>query len=765
MSLIQLKSFQEDAVTALVDELHYHLNSRSKITPRLIFQAPTGSGKTVMAGEVLERLFNLDPEVVVLWASIGTGGLHHQSKEKFIKQLPKDIQVLSAEDSILGGRTVLEGRTIVTVSWQGINVKKGDMWANVIMRDGEKLNFRELIHQTQAQRPVLLFIDEAHTTAKSKRSREIIATFNPFLVLEISATPEYEEFKKDDTLESWVWFNEKSLLCKGYRVDPKRVSQEGLICKQMKLNDGVIEDATQTSFNLLLDAAYRKHCELKKGYKPYGINPLLLVQIPDSAEGDLLRQRVEDYFRNYNITTENRRLNVWLSEDHILSEGLTYHHSSVEVLIFKQAINTGWDCPRAKVLVQFRNVKKEETEIQVLGRILRMPEQKHYDNDLLNTAFVYTDIEQPTLSEDIKSLGVIKDLVSRRNLSLPYSLTSYYHGRKVYNHLIMEDLVPALKDGLTRHFNLDFNTYASEGLNLERLKEKGMILSEGLVVGTLSKGDSLVGEFDSIQYDSIQVLKDKEQVALECKSFLKKYLRPFGDQDFETNYQTFMDALRRLFIYHVSETTTPSLIQYHMTTYRETWEACLTDIIDFYRTHHEDEATYKEYEYEWSLPTELVFAREEVDLDLVFKRYAYSPSFLLQKRSKPEREFESVLESHPDVEWWYKNGDAGREHLGIGYTTADGVRRTFYPDYLVKTLDDTLWVYETKGYGEANNDENIEEKAKALIRFLERHQQSGINIEGAIISPNFSNWYAYKIKTGEPFDSSRCWEGVTLFTK
>ena len=765
MSKIQLKSFQEDAVTALVNELNYHLHSKSKTTPRLVFQAPTGSGKTVMAGEILERLFQIDPEVVVLWASIGTGNLHGQSNEKLRKQLPEDIQVLSAEQSVLGGRIALKGKTIVTVSWQGINVKKGDVWSNVIMRDGERLNFRELIHQTQAHRPVILFIDEAHTTAKSKRSGEIIATFNPFLVLEMSATPEYVEFKKDESLETWVSFSEKSLFCRGYRVDPKRVSEEGLICRRLVLNDGIKGDASKTSFELLLDAAYRKHLDMKKGYQKYIINPLLLIQIPDSDEGALLRQRVEDYFRNFNITTENHRLNVWLSDEHILSSKLTHLQSTVEVLIFKQAINTGWDCPRAKVLVQFRNVKKEETQIQTVGRILRMPEQKHYDEELLNTAFIYTDLKNPTLDEDIKTLGVLKDLTSRRNIQLPCSLTSYYHGRKVYNHLVMEDTMIALKDSMSRHFNLKFNTYAAEGINFKILEDKQMPLVNGLVVGSLSKGSALIEDLNSMTYENVQALKDKEQVALECKSFLKKYLKPFGDDDFETNYQTFMNALHRLCIYHISEKVSPSLLQYHITTHREDWDACLKDFVTFYRNQHEEEANYKEYEYEWTLPTELSFASEEVDLGLIFERYAHSPSFLLKKRSNPEREFEALLEKHPQVEWWYKNGDSGREHLGIGYTTLDGTRRTFYPDYIIKGLDDTIWIHETKGYGEANNDENIEEKAQALIRFIERHQASGIKIEGSIISPNMSNWYRYKVKTGEAFDSSRCWERITLFTK
>lgn len=765
MSQLKLKAFQEEAVTDLVNELSYHLTANVKQPPRLIFQAPTGAGKTVMAGEVLERLFQQHSDVVVLWVSIGTGRLHEQSKEKLRHQLPGDIKVISAEESILGGHTALDGRTIVTVSWQGINTKKGDAWSNVIMRDGEKLNFRQLIHQTQAQRPVLLFIDEAHATAKSKRSKELISTFNPFLILEMSATPEYPEFKKEETCGTWVNFHQKDIFYRGFRVDSKRVSDEGLICRRLLLNDGIKEDVSKTSFELLMDAAYLKHLEIKEGYKPYHINPLLLIQIPNEEAGDRIRRQIEDYFRDRNITIENNRLNIWLTEEHILSGNLTYLNSSVEVLIFKQAINTGWDCPRAKVLVQFRDVKKEETQIQTVGRILRMPEQKHYENELLNSAFVYTDAPKPTFDEDIKTLGVIKDLVSRRNVTLPVPLVSYYHGRKIYNNLVMEDLIEALKDGMARHFNLDFNTYAAKGFNKKQLEDKGVGFSEQLTIGSLLTGSTTTHELNTKHFKRIQVLKDNEQIQIECRSILKTYLRPFGEGDFETNYQTFMSALHCLCENHILTPISTLQIQRHITTYRSTWEACLKDVVNVYREKHEEEADYKDFKYDWTLPNELEFAHEEVETDLFFGRYAYSPSYLLKKRSNPEREFEKALENHPDVIWWYKNGDSGREHLGIGYTTKDGVRKTFYPDYLILTTSDTLWVCETKGYGEANNDENIEEKALALEKFILEHQANNIKIEGAILSPNQSNWYQYQTKTGEAHDSSRCWKRCTLFQK
>ena len=59
-------------------------------------------------------------------------------------------------------------------------------------------------------------------------------------------------------------------------------------------------------------------------------------------------------------------------------------------LLCKQAIATGWDCPRAKILVKLREGGSEQFNIQTIGRIRRMPEKKHYDNEILDNCYLYT---------------------------------------------------------------------------------------------------------------------------------------------------------------------------------------------------------------------------------------------------------------------------------------------------------------------------------------------------------------------------------------
>ena len=58
----------------------------------------------------------------------------------------------------------------------------------------------------------------------------------------------------------------------------------------------------------------------------------------------------------------------------------------IRVLFAKDAVSTGWDCPRAEVLVSFRPARDETHITQLLGRMVRTPLARRVPgNDLLNS--------------------------------------------------------------------------------------------------------------------------------------------------------------------------------------------------------------------------------------------------------------------------------------------------------------------------------------------------------------------------------------------
>ena len=136
------------------------------------------------------------------------------------------------------------------------------------------------------------------------------------------------------------------------------------------------------------------------------IPPLILIQLPDNLKGqqeDRVRIEIQEYLElKYKIKTENGKLAIRLSEDKKNLENISKIDNEVEVLIFKQAIALGWDCPRAQILVLFRNWKSLTFSIQTVGRIMRMPEIKegHYKIDKLNHSYVFTNLNNVELRED-----------------------------------------------------------------------------------------------------------------------------------------------------------------------------------------------------------------------------------------------------------------------------------------------------------------------------------------------------------------------------
>ncbi len=119
------------------------------------------------------------------------------------------------------------------------------------------------------------------------------------------------------------------------------------------------------------------------------IRPLVLIQFPTGQPETI--KAVEEKLAKMGYTYDNGLVNIWMSDDKHISDDLTANNGTPAFLLMKQAIATGWDCPRAKILVKLREEGSEEFQIQTIGRIRRMPERKHYDFPIvLDFCFIYT---------------------------------------------------------------------------------------------------------------------------------------------------------------------------------------------------------------------------------------------------------------------------------------------------------------------------------------------------------------------------------------
>src|SRR3989338_3639601 len=297
---IDLKPYQEKAVGQLI-ETAIRLLAYDGPGEVCVFQAPTGSGKTVMVAKFIEGLIKELPQddLCFVWMSIGKGELHLQSKHSLERIFAGFPRVTLVEDAFSGGRERIVQNEVVVSSWEKLRTKDRESgeWKNLVMKEGEKLNFRDVLEKTREQRKIILIIDESHVSADTARANELRDLFGADLVLEMSATPRRP-------LQEASFTQELARGGAGYViVEPKDVIDEGMIKKEIIINEDIerIAASEEDSQSAVLEAAYRKRLELKKAFEKEGssINPLVLVQIPTAEAGEQKIEAVKKFLYRF----------------------------------------------------------------------------------------------------------------------------------------------------------------------------------------------------------------------------------------------------------------------------------------------------------------------------------------------------------------------------------------------------------------------------------------------------------------------------------
>jgi type III restriction enzyme len=493
---INLKPYQEKAVDKLV-EAAIKLLDFDGPGEVCVFQAPTGSGKTVMTAKFIEGLIKELPneDLCFVWMSIGKGDLHVQSKNALEKIFAGFPRVSLIEDEFSGGRERIVQNEVVVANWEKLRTKDRESgeWKNLVMKDGEKLNFRDVLEKTREQRKIILIVDESHTNASTERAIELKQLISADIILEMSATPRLMP-TASDLVEMKAGF---------VKVNPKDVIEEGMIKKELIINEDIekIAASEDDSQSAVLEAAYRKRLELKKAFEKEGsnINPLVLVQIPTAEAGEAKIEAIKKFLGDKNITEKNGKLAIWLAEQK--SEAIDWisePNNEIEFLIFKQAIDTGWDCPRAHILIKFRESHNIVFEIQTVGRILRMPEQRHYDNEILNRGYIYTNIQSISVKKEEYNPNIIKHLKATRvKRYKPIKIESYYKSRADYGD-VTSSFTHVFEKVANEHFGLAKDGTVKE--NIKAVEAKKVDLNIKKYQQELIADTSLdVKDFDSLQ--------------------------------------------------------------------------------------------------------------------------------------------------------------------------------------------------------------------------------------------------------------------------
>ena len=668
---ITLKDFQLEAVNDL-------LTYAEKPVKEVILQSPTGSGKTIILTSFLHEFMSRNAGYAFVWLSIGKGDLAEQSRDKMNKYFPLSITG-NLSDVLTGG---FSENSVTFINWEKIT-KKG----NIAISDSERDNLQDKIEKALLSGlKFILVIDEQHLNDTFKAT-ETKRLFNPVCEIYASATPKNTRGKTV------------------IAIDESTVIGAGLIKKRIIINEGlsngfVIDEQNANSFDILLDLALAKGKQIHDEFIKLGVkcNPLICVQIPNNSKDDpssALIVALEKYFASKEITVENGLLAFWLSGRYDNLDNISNNNAQPIAMIFKQAIATGWDCPRAHILVKLRENMDETFEVQTIGRIRRMPEAKHYENDILDDCYIYTFDKGfiEGLSKDIYG-GELKKLFLKteyKNITL----------KTETNPDVQNPIDPTkAREAVASYYATTYRTKPKDCKNNETLlAASGYVFNPNLIVSTVSGDAATFGQLGRVGAITGTVL-------VNTHIHGRDFHRAIGDigKAMSLKYEDAIKVVRAIFV-DLSATVKFKGNLFDFKDSKLLYAFVINNkeklIADFRNAMTGQGYQYlmqtSTNTYDWRIPREY-----DMPVDTSIKRYVSYDKNVYEgylsnagKRSDPEKRFEKWCNDH--AIWFYKNGEHNNQFLSIIYANNAGKQKAFYPDYVLEDKQGRIWILETKG--------------------------------------------------------------------
>lgn len=726
----QLTSYQTDAaadVVAALQEGFARFWKSGKLTA-VSLSAPTGAGKTVIATAVIERLLYGDeatdpnPELSVLWVT-DDPSLNVQTKRKMLVSSSnlKPGQLVSV-DATFDQKTLDPGKVYF------VHIQQLGKGATNYNKVGNTRQFAlwETIGNTIAAsgNNFLLVVDEAHrgTTAKAGGGKTITAqlmdgaggTFPPApIVVGISATPQ----RFADAISA---AGQRTL--DPVAVDPEAVRESGLIKDKLRIKHPTDAAPSDTTLLQLGVQDLKAYDELWAHYSEEQdeplVRPVLVVQVKAKATSQDISIILDALESGWNILAgkhvahsfqEHVALNIGTRSVRYVAPHNIQDDADVRAVLFKEALTTGWDCPRAEVMVSLRPAKDHTYIAQLIGRMVRTPLARRVaSNDVLNTVALYLPyFDEEEVDQVVKGLQTdeaqvtssieVNGIVCSRNADVPEavwdtlsSLPTYTRpGRYHRNDVARLNALAALLVGS----NLDSNAIDVARNHLNNILDaESARLGQGL--------EKAVGELEQLTYQTQTVdlatgavMKESASVTLNAHNIddlFRRAKRIFGDAAAAWYWDKLCD-----------EGADPDEAKIRVAALSsegsvvDALEAAAKGLVDTWRDQHSSaighlqDAKRSQFYEIWQLSkvperVSLIMPSQVTapNRDTKYDRHMYAADRTYPaKLTTWEKDVLETELKNDSLLAWYRNPSAGAAALAVPYVQSN-VARTMYPDFV-----------------------------------------------------------------------------------
>lgn len=649
----------------------------------ILLKAITGSGKTVIASEYIERILTAEPEdrgsapICVIWLSKGNGMLHMQSSDKikgYIKS--SSVHVTGLEKSSDFSAPRFYDNDVYVINWEKLYSD------NNLVTETEDENLLSALRNTPCDMRFIMIVDEFHAGYEQETYNRMAELIKPVIILGMTATPKVEQLARAD---------------KKIVIPVKDIQDEAMVKLGIKFNaqtDIPPIESYDTQEEYFLKLALKRRDMLEETYRKEGVDivPLLLIQFDDERSGKEVSAAVSsitallDEIYSHNV---NGDYAVWMdvkknspikrSDDNIIRN---LDINKVKVLLFKQAIAIGWDCPRAQVILRYRKINDSGDgafDLQTLGRIFRMPQPdrgSYYDNPSLNYGYVYSVDNTYKLE---KSFG---ESLTEGGDEDSFANTIDYLQKKKFKTAVNE-LEELLKS--------ENNTVETRKADDDSLCDETERLISGLpwLRSLSAASEALTYQESTVNIaDEMKLEKDGTfQVQRTGKIREREVEKLFSDVIPASCSYTVKDQIITGIRRELNGSCTPDQRNRLILANRDVIGQLMKALDDYNKKHaHRFKAANRDFQF-----PEYVSIPDGKNIGSPRSLYGVSSG----NYSNPEKIFIAKLEDNPNVLFWFKNKDSGQNAFCVAYAVHSQTEPT-YPDFIVAFTDGTFGFYEIK---------------------------------------------------------------------